>query len=159
RRLFWKVQDAADEDDDDLRRLGARRRNLELLTRMRWPCRARAFSFRARAISLGGGALVAIATVFACTFPSPDFAPNEAFSGGTFVGLDGGASAKGDGNAASGSSGGNSGTLPDGGCNPCDCDGDGDNNKSCDGGDCDDHDPKIRSTLKEPSHDAPKPPN
>lgn len=97
----------------------------------------------------GGVVLAAFATTFACTFPNLDFAPDTQFVDGTFVPSE-------DGNGSS-SGDSSSGTLPDGG-NPdgnpcsgpdtlCDCDNDGDKAIACDGGDCNDLDPRISSKV------------
>jgi hypothetical protein len=48
--------------------------------------------------------------------------------------------------ASSGAASSSSGEPPCGDAGSCDCDGDGDKAKSCGGGDCNDHDPLVRST-------------
>jgi len=94
---------------------------------------------RRRIVFFGVGVGIALGAAFACGFPSPDFAPDDGFGDGSVVdgelteasapavdASDDGTSCKGD---------------------PiCDCDGDGDLALSCDGGDCDDHDERVRST-------------
>jgi hypothetical protein len=107
-----------------------------------------------RAFVVAAGALVtAIATVFACTFPDPEFAPDTQFTvDGSFVPEAGGST------SSSGSSGsvedapfefdsGNKDGNPCLGDPQCDCDDDKDLALACDGGDCNDHDPRVRSTL------------
>ena len=91
-----------------------------------------------------GISVVGIGAALACGFPSVEFADDNQFTDGGF--------------APDGSSSGNNGdgALPDDGGNPdgnpckgdpaCDCDGDGDRAIACGGGDCDDHDERVRST-------------
>jgi hypothetical protein len=85
---------------------------------------------------LGG---VALGAALACTFPSPDFVDellDGASSSDSPLGVQDSAApdaANADANPCKGD--------PD-----CDCDGDGDPSYACDGGDCDDHDDRVRST-------------
>ena len=90
-----------------------------------------------------GISVVGIGAALACGFPSVDFGPDDSSFDGSFSPTDG--------------SGGEDGSLPDGGRNPdgckgdpeCDCDGDGDKTPACGGNDCDDHDERVRSTQTE----------
>jgi hypothetical protein len=97
-------------------------------------------------IVLGGAVGVVLVTAVACTFPAIGFAPDEQFTpDGSFVPPD----------SPTGSEGSVPG-IPEGG-NPdgnpctgndqaCDCDNDGDKSEACGGEDCDDRDPRVRST-------------
>lgn len=100
-----------------------------------------------RVLTLLGGVLIGTsAAAIACSFPEPTFGPDDP--------KDGSSDTTNSSSGSSGSDGSSSGS--DGALNPdgnaclgdpvCDCDGDQDLAVACDGGDCDDHDPRRRST-------------
>ncbi len=101
---------------------------------------------RRRVVVFGAifGAGLALAWTIACTFPTTQFAPESPAKDGATRPGEGGSGVEG------------STTLPDG-ANPdgnpcvganteCDCDDDHDLSTACDGGDCDDKNPNVRST-------------
>jgi len=90
-----------------------------------------------------GISVVGMTAALACGFPDVDFAADEQLVDGSVAPNDSGSS-------------GTDGSVPTDAGNPdgntckgdpvCDCDGDGDPSPACDGGDCDDHDDRVRST-------------
>ncbi len=90
-----------------------------------------------------GISVVGIGAALACGFPNVDFAADSELVDGSVETRDGAGPEEG---SAPGDDGGNPDGNPCKGDPVCDCDGDGDLSLACDGGDCDDHDERVRST-------------
>jgi len=97
---------------------------------------------RRLSVLLLGIGVAGFGAALACGFPSVDFADDDQFTDGSFAPTDG----SNGGDAAPPVDGGSPDGTPCKGDPVCDCDGDGDKTPACGGGDCDDHDERVRST-------------